>query len=341
MLRQLRRIALILGLLFSLASCAATIRGEDLAAEYFNLANAYFDLGRIAPATDYYLRALELDPSLRRASYNLARVYIESGRLDDAREILSELLEEDPENILVRSTLAYAYGRSGDYELALASYESVLDQSPLSVDALYNAALVERELERASAARARLEKAYELSPEDPDVLRELGDLAYAQGDFEAAVRYLAPLGEDRSDELETWQLLADSYRELSLFADALEAYEHILERDRQQPGVWFAQAEILLVEAEEIRAGLDALEVALELGPPDAEELSDLLNRLPSNRALVEELIEEYGFSIPDDGTVVPLEESPTGESAADETEPNGEGDAEPGVGDQSPDNQP
>ena len=86
------------GVVFNLASCASGVPEKDVAPLYYNLGNAYFELGELDRAVESYLKAIELDESLARASFNLAKVYVEKNQLDKASRILEELLTEDPEN---------------------------------------------------------------------------------------------------------------------------------------------------------------------------------------------------------------------------------------------------
>ena len=77
-------------LLFS--GCTSQVQQKDLATEFFNLGNAYFELQKYDKAIEYYMQAIELDDTLIKANYNLARVYIEKNDFNKAQEILRAII---------------------------------------------------------------------------------------------------------------------------------------------------------------------------------------------------------------------------------------------------------
>jgi tetratricopeptide (TPR) repeat protein len=79
-----------------LPACTSAPDASELARDFYNLGNAYFDQGDYVKAGEMYTRALELDPSLAQGEYNWARALIESGEYDEALALLDRLLTQDP-----------------------------------------------------------------------------------------------------------------------------------------------------------------------------------------------------------------------------------------------------
>ena len=117
---------LILGcslLFLLLGSCATTVRRGELAAEYYNLGNAYLEIGKHDKAIGFYEKAIRLDPENRRAQFNLALALIDSGKAPEALAVLEDLAEVDPDNQEVLGALAFTYYAAGSGEDAVAVYD--------------------------------------------------------------------------------------------------------------------------------------------------------------------------------------------------------------------------
>ena len=71
-------------------------RSRSVAADYYNIGNAYADLGQYDKAAAAFENALRLDASLVKADFNLALAYGKMKRYDDAAAILKRLLLADP-----------------------------------------------------------------------------------------------------------------------------------------------------------------------------------------------------------------------------------------------------
>ena len=85
-------------------SCATWNSGPNLAKEYYNLGQAYFDLKKYSDSARAYKIAMSLDPTLHVAQINLVRALAEQNDLDGAWNFLQPLLKKDPHNyVLLRS----------------------------------------------------------------------------------------------------------------------------------------------------------------------------------------------------------------------------------------------
>ncbi|NBF41226.1 MAG: tetratricopeptide repeat protein [Spirochaetes bacterium] len=294
---------LLLFLVGLLAGCQSYVRRVDLAEEYFNLANAFYDLEEYERAAEYYREALSLDPDLAPATFNLARAYIEAGAYSDAIPVLEELRTRDEANVLVVESLAYAYSEQDRYEDAAGLYDEVLSESPYRLSALYSGALVHLRLEDTGRARELLERAWEAQPDDIDVLFQYGRVLHLVGEAETAVSMLseyvdgAPAGQ--TDRLLS---VARIYADERYFARALAVYERIIAREPDNAGALFGEAELQLTAVEDAPAGVESLTAALEAGFDDEERAAELLEQENLlSRTRVTSLLVEYGLVEPDE----------------------------------------
>ncbi|TVR02423.1 MAG: tetratricopeptide repeat protein [Spirochaetaceae bacterium] len=288
-------IAILAVLLIAVSGCTTWVRGPDLAREYYNIGNAFYDLGRFDRAVDYYRRALALDRTLAAASFNLARVYADQGRFPDAIDVLLELIVRDPESVLLRETLAFVYFLQGDVERAETRYREVLALSPFHVNALYNLGRIERKRERYAESAEFFRRAVQAQPADAELL-----FAYADALNRVDPERSAPIFERYLDTSPTdrTRLLAagDALRTGRFFSPARRAYRKVLDQRPDDAAGLFGMAVVFLVGIEESEAGLDFLERALDAGFTDNAELSLLVESVPSwDQAAVRRQLEQRG----------------------------------------------
>jgi len=284
-MRQNRHLALLalvalpaaLALASLLGGCATDPRVREIAAEYYNIGNAFFELGQYEKAIDAYRSALRFDPALVKADYNLALTYAGMKRLSEAEQLLKKLLADDPVNVTVMSTLAWAYHLAAKDEEAVSQYDAVLAIAPENADAWYNSALILWKMERKQEALERLRKLLAIAPEDAEGLFGAGSLLLSMDDAAGAEEYLGRFVQKKPDDVEARYLLADSLERQRKLSRVLEEYDRILERDAKQANAWFGKARLLLTVIEDPDNGLAALRTSLDLGFKDLEAAALLL----------------------------------------------------------------
>ena len=300
-----------------LYGCASEMRIEDIAAEYYNLGNGFYELKRFDKAIRYYELALERNPSLSAARWNLALAHIQTGEYEAAEDILVQWLQRDPGSIEARETLAIVYHGGQRREEALEILREVLALAPEDTLALNNIAMILWEMERREEAMGYLETLLEYEPSSRDVLFNLAVLCDEAGADEQAMgyaeQYLALIEAGEKDQtgdiIEASLIAARGYARREVFYQALETYERILALDAKRAEAWFEKALILLTSVEDPDLGAEALRRALELGYAETDRIRDLLSREDLlDREVVESLVEERGLlpapeEPPDDGS--------------------------------------
>ena len=136
---------LLAGMFFSFVSCISiSVPGEEnrrmnnLNAEYYNIAEAYFSLKKYDKAADYYTLCLKNKETELSAKYQLARCYAFSSKWSDSEKLFSELFERDKSNLDLKLSLAYVHAMSGELETACNEYKALSIEYPENQAVLEN-----------------------------------------------------------------------------------------------------------------------------------------------------------------------------------------------------------
>ncbi len=276
-------------------SCASGMSRADLAAEYFNIGNAFLELDRADRAAEYFLRALDLDPSLRVAEFNLARAYITAHRYSEAQEILEQLLERDSDNTLLLRSYGYVLYRRGMTGEAAATFERVLEINPSDTDAWYNRALLARAQGNSDTAHSAITRARELDSGAPDIERVYALVQFDRG-VAGAHELLAEVHARNPDDLEILGVYARSSIQTGDYAQARDLAAELVTREPGNGGHRFLQARVAFVGLEDHESGIVSLRQALERDFDDEEAIATLLDEIgPEERTLVEALLSDFG----------------------------------------------
>lgn len=252
---------------------------EDISSEYYNIGNAYFDVGDYQKAIDYYMKALSDDhPDANKIRYNLAVAYTESGRVNQGLEMFEMLLQLDPENLLVLQSKAYAFYLLGDDESSLEVYDRILEVFEYNETALYNKALILMGSDRI-AARSVLDKLYEVDS-SVEVVMLLGEIYLEDGDKESYAILLEEAVIGNPGDIRLLEGLAEHYVNEGMFFKAIDYFDELLNVDAYErlPEILFKKAEIQFIELDDYENGYDTLVKALDAGFDDKSQIDQLLD---------------------------------------------------------------
>lgn len=260
-----------------LAGCVTSTGGKVIASDYYNIGNAYFDLGQYDKAITYYQSALRVDPTLVKADYNLALTFVRMKRNDDAIAILKRLLANDKKNTTVMAALGWAYHQAGKDGEALTQYDVLLVLSPADQNALYNSGIILWKLDRKPEALERFRKVLSFTADDTDSLYAAGSILLSMDDAQGSLDMMSRYADKKSDDVDAWFLIAAAAERLHKYSRALEAYDKIIALDPKQGSAWFGETRLLLTVVEDPEKGLSALDKALAAGFKDREAIKALL----------------------------------------------------------------
>lgn len=317
---------IVLVLAVVVSGCMSTVTRSELAEEYFNLGNAYFESGELERSYEAYQRALAITDDLPAAGYNLARLHIDRGELGDALAVLDQLLEKDPENTLVLETKAYVTYLLDRIDQAVELYLRVLEMSPARTSAAYNVALVYNSQGQYEDAVSILERSLEFAEQDARYHWLLAEVAHASGREADALAALERFRRIEEDDAEEQTKLARRYFEWGYYLQAIDRYEELaIEAEDDSTAPFYLGAALLLATAN-VDRGFDNIQAALKAGFDDAEAYAQLMTEIEeiseADFQRLEELARDAELELPDEddsgGTDAPDRESPSPEDPED-----------------------
>lgn len=272
-----RGVFLFFAVLFVLPSCQSVrVSRSQYASIYFNLANAYRELGKSDEALKAYYQALQIDPNLTRNAFNFSKLLIEKKRYDEALKLLLPLHESSPQNTMILEVLAYLYYLKGDFAQSASCYKKILAINPLHENALFNSALLYEALEMPEEAYERLIDTLPFLQDTTDALKKIALLAYDIGRYDDALKYmndyLAKKSDDTSIEWEYARILAKNKD----YQKSAEIYDKLDTDSNTNSELIFERAEVYLLGLESYEKGKEILARAIEKGFWDTECLYKL-----------------------------------------------------------------
>ena len=139
---------------------AAAKRRPDSASAYCNLGIAYWKLGQMEPAISALTVASDLIGTDPTPLELLAQVYADMGQWGEARAVLKRLSDGMPDAPRILTWQATIEYRAGEDEAARALLEKTLDVNPNYSPALYNMAILHRDLPGGKAVAEEYFKRY-------------------------------------------------------------------------------------------------------------------------------------------------------------------------------------
>jgi type IV pilus assembly protein PilF len=192
---------LLLCLAAILAACAQTPTDEgetddhiasNRARVHTDLATAYYGVGQYEVALEEVRSALEADDDYVPAINQLGLIYIALGQIEAAQTQLERAIKLAPNDPSVNNNYGYLLCSLGDEAEAMRYFEKALND-PLYRTPEYayvNAGLCVKNMGDDARAAQFLGRALALSPDQPQALYNMADLAYGSGDYRNARRYI-------------------------------------------------------------------------------------------------------------------------------------------------------
>jgi tetratricopeptide (TPR) repeat protein len=228
-------------------------------------AAALHRLGRNEDALELLDATLALAPGFPFADGTKGRVLRALHRLEESAETLRAVPANDPGSAWILAELGETLRLMGQDEEALDVLNAALDLMPRDASARASrAALHLAHGGRNGRARTDIELALQMDPESAFVHSVNGQVLYAIGDYEHAVRALERAVELDGRQPQYLSMLADALIQVGRSTEALAAFERALELEPRYAAAWVRKGALLnsLGQRED---GLEAVERALEL----------------------------------------------------------------------------
>ncbi len=196
----------------------------DSAEVQYHLGMTHYMLGNETAARESLERALQLEKDFTgseeaRLALSILDIHPESAATAGIGK-LEKLVADRPEDPTVLGKLASAYVATGAADKAILTYQNSLKKNPANV--ALTLALVRAYNSNHETAKALdlAKTARKLAPDDPEVARVLGRLAYQTGDYTWAAGLLQEAARKMPDDLDTLYDAAEAGYALGQVTDA-------------------------------------------------------------------------------------------------------------------------
>ena len=271
------------------AQSANKAKTPDRAAAYYHFALAHMYEEQVATygrselankAIEEYRAAIDADPTSAFLTSGLAELYAKTGRIRDAVVEAQDIIKKNPNNLEARRLLGRIYLRSlGDMQagsgsesvlkLAIEQYEQIVRLQPDSMDDHLLLGRLYRLNNDLQKAEAEFKTAVKLQPDSEEAVTTLAYLYNELGDTARATQVLSSVpSTQRSAKL--YSALGYTYEQQKQYKDAIEAYRHAIELDRDNLDAIRGLAQNLLNDGQ-ADAALQQYKVIADANPEDAQ----------------------------------------------------------------------
>lgn len=302
---------------------------QDHAAAYYHymLAQRYKDLAGIYNRSDYadraiteYQKAIAADPGSLFLRVQLAELYWRVSRVEDAVNEIQAVLKENPNDLQAHRLLARIYFSSmgesnsasptpGMLEKAIAELEAVHRLDPDDADSALMLGRLYKADNQPKKAEALFEKILSDNPESRNVLVNLTQLYFDQGDYDKIISLLENVPEGRMDPALLY-LLGESYAQTRDLKKAEDAFKKALDKEPDSEDIRRAYAEALMAQGkmEEARAQLQEMVKSDPQSPMGYVRLAQLDRQMGNFDDARNEL--EQARRLEPDNLEIPLQEA-------------------------------
>ena len=194
------------------------------------LGSVYYRIGYIEDSITAYRKAIECAPLLAQPWSGLGESYVAAGRDPQAITAYQKAIELNKNNVASWLSLADIYRRQGRTRDAVKTYQRALAVSPKNQQLWNELGLSLLKINSHGEAASAFLKAIDIDPSFGSALNNLA-LAYSQqGKYSQAIeacrKSLQVFTQD-SERIEAWDRLANIYRSINDYENAMRAYQTI------------------------------------------------------------------------------------------------------------------
>jgi len=233
-------------------------------------------------AIEEYRLAIDADPTSEYLTSGLAELYAKTGRIRDAVIEAQDILKRDPNNLEAHKLLGRIYLRSlgpdadsnssssqNMLKLAIEQYEQIVKIEPDSVDDHLLLGRLYRLNNDLQKAENEFKTAVKLDPTSEEAITTLAYLYNEEGDSARAVQVLSSIP-DAGRSAKLYSALGYTFEQQKQYKNAIEAYRHAIELDRDNLDAIRGLAQNLINDGQ-TDAALEQYKVIADANPEDAQ----------------------------------------------------------------------
>ncbi len=170
----------------NLLSGSTQVSSETLAAEYYDIANAYYDLKKYDKAIEYYEKTQDiLSEENLTITYNLARIYALRNMWSDSATYYERIFSRDQNNTTIGMAYAYVLAKQGKTMEASVLYRGFYERNPADKKLLANFILTLLDFDETYEASKLFEELKTLDEESEEA-KKVADAIKKKADEAAA-----------------------------------------------------------------------------------------------------------------------------------------------------------
>ena len=159
----------------------------ELAEQYLQRGNAYFNLKEYESAIEDYEKTIELNPENVAAYFNRGILYFEQGKYELAIKDYEKAIQLNPD-FKTYNNRGVSYSTLGKYNLAIQDYTKSIELNPEDVFAYGNRGKIYDELEKNDLAIQDYTKAIELNSYSDELYFNRGNVYYELENYDLAIQ---------------------------------------------------------------------------------------------------------------------------------------------------------
>lgn len=241
---------------------------ERFYADLFNSGVDNIHKGNLDKAVEKFQLTIEILPQRIDGYKNLAYTYTQLQQDSLAIETYKKAIQIDSSDMELHTFLGILYYRNKKYEQSISAFQPILTkadpQSKSYSEALYYTAYSYDLLGQSEKAIETYNSALKASPDDKDLLFNLGRLYYMQTNYENAITYFEKVLSVDSTDFDANINIGNSYIQLKKFKEALPYLERATRLQPKNPNAWYNLA-VALVNLGDTKRGTEALKKSEEL----------------------------------------------------------------------------
>jgi tetratricopeptide (TPR) repeat protein len=216
---------------------------EKFYTDLFNLGVSKIREQKLAEAAEKFKLATEILPKKLDGYKNLAYTYTQMNNDSMAADVYKNAIAVDSNDVEVRTFLGILYYRDKKYDKCIPAMEGVLakadPKSKQYADALYYKAYSHDLLGQTDNAIQTYMKALESSPNDRDLMFNLGRLYYMQTNYAKALEYFQKVRETDPEDFDVNMNIGNSMIQLKKHKEAIPFLVKAAELKPENAGVWY------------------------------------------------------------------------------------------------------
>ncbi len=192
---------------------------------YYNMGNAYGELGEYQKAINAYQKAIEIKLDMHEAYNNMGNAYNELKEYQKAINACQKAIEIKPDNHEAYYNMGNAYNKLKEYQKAINAYQKTIEIKPDKHEAYYNMGNAYGKLGEYQKAINAYKKAIEIKPDMHEAYYNMGNAYGKLGEYQKEINAYQKAIEIKPDNHGAYYNMGNAYGELKEYQKAINAYQ--------------------------------------------------------------------------------------------------------------------